>query len=80
MRGGEDEGMWGSMAGGGVGDGEEGGGIHHHRPNPPPPKPSRNPTPPHPPPRSESFLRVVRREWQSDSGLVHREHHRLALA
>ena len=39
MRGGEDEGKWGSMGGGGVGDGEEGGeggGVHHHRPPPPP--------------------------------------------
>ena len=57
--GGEDEGMWGSMGGVGVSNGEGGGGgggaSTTTTPNPPPPKPSRNPTPADPPSRSESF-------------------------
>ena len=56
--GGEDEGLWGSMRGDGVSDGEQGGGgggVHHHRAKTPPQaKPHLNP-PHQPPQRNESF-------------------------
>ena len=46
---GKDEGMWGSMEGGGVSDGEEGGGgVHHHHANPAPLKAKPQPNPPKP--------------------------------
>ena len=67
MLGGGDEGMWGSMGGVGVSDGEEGGeggGVHHHCPRRPPPSQVATQPPPPPTPRQEAkvFLQVVRRD------------------
>ena len=56
--GGVDEGMWGSMGGGGVSDGEEGGGVWRPPPMPPttpPPQAKPQPNPPNPPPGIKSF-------------------------
>ena len=46
--GGVDKGLWGSMGGGRVSDGQEGGGGFPTTAQTPPPNPRRNPTPPTP--------------------------------